>query len=373
MSKIKIIISCVFIICITVFAVKFFKSSPSKTTSSTLQKNTLTILYQATRLGSTVKNSCTYAPYGGLLREINASKAIRSNLAGGILYVDAGNSLIPFNRDKRASNIPGKKEIEVAGWIAKELAEAKLDVLGIGQVDLNLSIPTLQKIQKESSLNFISSNVQDKKGAYPFPRYLIKEFDEVKFGIISVSSDKHVQNKNVVIKDPTSTIKELVPTLKDQGVNFIILLSQMSADVASSIVTSLPEDIRIDVVISSDLFFSTSRIFWLKQGTSLLANQDFFGAYLGKLQVKYNSLPISLFSSTKQIQASKDRIKQLETILPNTKNQVFVKKELDYLKTHSQLDIPENAASYDGGLIGLDSSFDTPDTINLNDIKIINN
>ena len=373
MSKIKIIISCVFIICVTVFAVKFFKNTTKKTSSSTLQNNTLTILYQATRLGSTMKNSCTYAPYGGLLREINASKAIRSHLPGGILYVDAGNSLIPFNRDKGASNIPGKKEIEVAGWIAKELAEAKLDVLGIGQVDLNLSIPTLKKIQQESALKFISSNVKDKKGKYPFPRYIIQESSGVNFGILSVTSSQYVQDKNVVIEDPKSAILELVPKLKNEGANFIVLLSQMSADSASSIVTSLPEDLRIDVVISSDLFFSTSRIFWLKQGTSLLANQDFFGAYLGKLQVKYNSLPISLFSSTKQIQANKDRIKQLETILPKTKNQVFVKKELDYLKTHSQLDVPENAASYDGGLIGLDSSFDSVETINLENIKIINN
>ena len=372
MNKVKIIISCVFIICVTIFAVKFFKSLPTKP-SSTLSPNTINILYQATRLGNTMQTSCSYAPYGGLMREINAATVLKSNLKGATLYIDAGNSLIPFNRDKGTSSIPGTKEIETAGWIVKELAGANLDVMGIGQVDLNLSIPTLQKIQKESSLNFISSNVQDKKGAYPFPRYLIKEFDGVKFGIISVSSDKHVQNKNVVIKDPSSTIKELVPTLKNQGVNFIILLSQMTADQTYRIISALPQDIKIDVAVAADLYFSTSKVFWLQRGTSLLANQDFFGAYLGKLEIKYNSLPISIFSSPKQIEANKARIKQLESRLATAKDPTNIQKELDYLKSNSELSLGENATTYEGGLIGLDSSFDTPDTINLNDIKIINN
>ena len=372
MSKIKIIISLVFIICVTVFIVKFFNSTHPKTSTSTSSKNTINILYQATRLGSTMQNSCSYAPYGGLMREINASKAFRSSLQGSLLYIDAGNSLIPFNRDKKLAEIPEKKEVEVAGWIAKELSQANLDVLGLGQIDLNLSIPTLQKIQKESSINFVSSNVQTKKGSYPFPRYLIKESDGVNFGIISISSNKNVVDKNIKIQDPLTALKELVPALKKQGVNFIILLAQMKVGELENILSSLPQDIKVEVAIVADIDFSTSKIFWINKGQTLLANQDFFGAYIGKLEINYDSLPITVFSSPKQLQANKDRIAQLESQLTVAKNPTHIKKELEYLKSNTQLDIPEGASTYDGGIIGLDSSFNSMDTIDLTKVRLIN-
>ena len=243
--------------------------------------------------------------------------------------------------------------------------------MGIGQSDLNLSIPTLKKIQKESSINFISSNVKTKKGDYPFPRYSIIDSNGVKFGVLSVSTDRHVRNKDVIIQDPSKAIVELMPILKDQGANFIILLTQMGVDPTLKLLSALPSELKIDLVITADLFYSSSKVYWLKNGVTLLANQDFAGAYIGKLEINYDTLPISVFASPTQIKINEERIKQLEAQLTTRKDNItFIKQELNNLKTNEQKEVPEGASLYDGGLIGLDNSFDTVETINPDKFKI---
>ena len=383
MSKIKIIISLVLILVVIIFTVKFFKSD---SISTSIPKKQITVVYQAARQGNTLKNSCSYAPYGGLLREINAATSWRASSPGSFLYLDAGNSLVSVNKKddeiestattqstKSKTKTKSKtnsqttkqdikpldqKDIEVASWIASNLSEAKLDALGIGGKDLNLSIPTLKQIESQSRLNMIASNIKDKNGNYPFNRFSIIESAGVRFGVISVSSDQDVNQDDIIIENPSTVITQLVEDLKDKT-DFIILLAQMRTDKLEVLIANLPSNIKIDLAVVADTFFSTSKIFWLNQGKTLLANQDVYGYYIGKLNINYKTLPISSFSSPKQIEQNLAKIQQLEQRLQTEKNTLFLQKQLDNLKNNSELTSSKDAAIYEGDLIGLDSSFDT--------------
>ena len=121
MSRVKILISIVLIL-ITIFIVlKFIKYRSKENIITQDYTNVFFIAYQAKRLGVTTQNTCSFAPFGGIQREVNKVNSLRTAYTE-LLYLDAGNSLAPLE-EKSEKDIKPQQETEadVALFIAKKI------------------------------------------------------------------------------------------------------------------------------------------------------------------------------------------------------------------------------------------------------------
>lgn len=127
--------------------------------------------------------------------------------------------------------------------------------------DLLYGWPSLQQILRKTPYPFTAANIRlpDGKTPSPLKEYIIKQTDGVKFGIFglvsrSASSDKQ-RLSDLTVTDEIESARQTVETLKEKGVDFIILLSALGAaedDELSDAV--LAEEVPgIDLILSSNL------------------------------------------------------------------------------------------------------------------------
>ena len=106
------------------------------------------------------------------------------------------------------------------------------DGLNLAEGELSLGVEFLEKLKQKAKFSFLSANVYLKESNELVGReFLIKDFSDFKVGIIGlVSPDFFNQDflikEKLVIKDPESTLRKILPKVKSQ-VDLIILLSHL--------------------------------------------------------------------------------------------------------------------------------------------------
>ena len=116
-------------------------------------------------------------------------------------------------------------------------------------------LPRLQQRINESDFSWLDSNINwyhdDKLGqvhSNKIAKYIIKNFDGLKIGIYSLTTDMAKPQYVASFDNPVEVTKHYVPFLREKGADIVIALThqQMSDD---KIILKLPEKYRPDLII----------------------------------------------------------------------------------------------------------------------------
>jgi uncharacterized protein YkwD len=268
---------------------------------------------------------------GGLIRRDTVLTSLRDR-GWEVLPVDVGNQ----NRHKRSSGAQPQIKFETT---AKALQQMGYKAVGLGVHDLELSRVELINVAASdpgskpgsSSANdrpFISGNVVAYGEQNFFPAYKIVEAGGRKIGITSVIG-KEMENEvmkpgenEIEFADPVDSLKKIVPDLKKQGCDFVVLLAHTTLAESAELGKSVE---GIDLVVTAGGFgeptllpeaIADSKAVMVQVGT-----KGMYGGIVGlfddpKNPIRYQKIAISSqFKDSermlKQFAAYQDRLKEV--------------------------------------------------------------
>jgi hypothetical protein len=168
-----------------------------------------------------------------------------------VLAVNAGNML--FNRETYKAGM-----VKAARLTAELIIEAneyiEYDAISIGGYDLSLGIDYLIEKTAKSRVPLLSANLYNRHGQRLFAPTALKEVGGYKVGIIGLTDSKVKLDKipaghKIVVADPIKEAQKLVPLLKKEGAQLIVVLTDMKGGSLRKLARKCPS---IDIIIASD-------------------------------------------------------------------------------------------------------------------------
>lgn len=165
------------------------------------------------------------AKLAGFLQEKRAA-AESLILAGGDMFQDTPDSALLY----------GKPVVEVMNKIG-------FDAMVIGNHEFDWGVEKLEKRVEESHFPYLAANIRESStGCIPsFAKpYLIVEKKGIKVGIIGLITPEtaHLVNPDIIDRfiflNPRQVVAELVPQLRNQGVEIIVLLAHLDSYINDS-------------------------------------------------------------------------------------------------------------------------------------------
>lgn len=141
-----------------------------------------------------------------------------------------------------------------AGLFAKVYASLGYFALNVGAHELALGLTPLRQFAKDAKLQLISSNVRDAKtGQAVFLPYAIRQVGPLKIGIFGLTAapldiGKLVVDQGLRMQEAVTSAREIVPELRKQGVDAVVLLSQLRRADIEAVANQVP---GIDLVLGS--------------------------------------------------------------------------------------------------------------------------
>ena len=183
---------------------------------------------------------------GGLAKRAELIQLIRTAEAESLLLDNGG----LFSSQKFEEKPEGAlKDAEVIISVYKKLG---YDAFTIGEEDLNCGTEFLERMQKDSALNLVTSNVLLKKNGNRIgKKYVIVQKGNFKIGIISVLElHEPLQVKKSVVDaitvlPPVETVEEIASELEGK-VDLIVLLSRLDTNTSTILADANP---KIDIVL----------------------------------------------------------------------------------------------------------------------------
>ncbi|MSQ83740.1 MAG: hypothetical protein EXR77_12790 [Myxococcales bacterium] len=164
--------------------------------------------------------------------------------AGGLL---TQNAMIGSERPGEVS-----ARIDLVGKLYAQLGYAALNV---GAHELAAGLPELRRFAKIAKLQLISANLVDAKTeAPPFERYLLRQIGPLKVALIGVMTSspndrgRLIDEQGLRVQEPTTALRNLVPELRKQGAELIVVLSQLRRAELEGLANQVP---GIDMVLGS--------------------------------------------------------------------------------------------------------------------------
>jgi len=130
----------------------------------------------------------------------------------------------------------------------------KYDAISVGAYDLSMGIDYLLSRVHESSTPFLSANLYDKRGRLFFKPSLTKDVGGYRVGIIGllddgVKLDKVPDGRKLEVADPYDTAEKLVPKLRKEGAEIIIILTDIKGGALRKLARTTS---GINFIIASD-------------------------------------------------------------------------------------------------------------------------
>ncbi|GAJ13813.1 unnamed protein product, partial [marine sediment metagenome] len=125
------------------------------------------------------------------------------------------------------------------------------DALNIADGELRVGLNVFDELKQEARFPFLAANIFfDEKGLPVGKRYLIKEFEGFKVGVVGVASpdcfdEKYLSRTSLVIKDPEEHLRQLLPEIEAKA-DVIVLLSHLGLAATEDLLGKLS---GIDVAI----------------------------------------------------------------------------------------------------------------------------
>ncbi|MDF1553749.1 MAG: multiheme c-type cytochrome [Deferrisomatales bacterium] len=128
------------------------------------------------------------------------------------------------------------------------------DALNVGAYDLSLGIDYLLTLRKTAHFPLLSANLTDRNGTLLFDPYLIRTIDGVRVGIFGLLDtqlklDKIPGGDALRVSEPEAVAAEITARLKQEGAEFIVLLTNMEGRPLRGLTQS---HLPIDLIVGSD-------------------------------------------------------------------------------------------------------------------------
>jgi 2',3'-cyclic-nucleotide 2'-phosphodiesterase (5'-nucleotidase family) len=211
----------------------------------------LVILSTTDVKGKTSPCGCSI-PKGGFSRRVSFADSVRSDY-GQVIVVDAGGYFPEFDT-----------HLSVARFMMPAMKDLGLAAIGVGERDLRFGLAFLQQQSVSVGLPVVSANLRDAKGKKTvFQPYVIQQVGALKvgiFGLYSPMAGLGPAKDSLSVSDPTEAAKTTIAALRKQGVNAIVLLSQLGQIESEDFAADVP---GIDAVIAG------RDVPWIEQGKTI--------------------------------------------------------------------------------------------------------
>lgn len=232
------------------------------------------IYYTGSTQGTLFPCGCRI-PMGGLSRRagvINADRAYPQ------LVVDAGSF-------SYASTNYGKFQTD---WALKGMKEIGYVAVNLGVQETIFSANQLREWDASYGPMFVSANLQDNLG-HPITRtYITTEIAGIKFGITGVVTESGRPpdaTELPVMVDPIEPLRSVIAEMKENWVDFIILLADAQQAQIDLLTAEFPE---IDLVVSAQGFSANTAVIARTTGSALAVVMGDQGKYLGRIRLDFD-------------------------------------------------------------------------------------
>ncbi len=256
----------------------------------------LTIVYSSDLEGNLIPTGCGKVYYGGLPRRGTAIKQILKEDPDALI-LDAGSPF--YSRDMFYSwpDSSINKWLEYGKLMALGMKKTNTQLGCIGNTDLFNGFKNLSEVSKISGYPLLSLNLVDKTTSKPyFAPYKIINHKGIKVAVIGITNneerfqtivtvmarekDKDTALQNLTLKDPIVLLQETIPKLKKEGVNFIVVLSNLGSMQDISVAQQVP---GINLLIGSGMGIEYLQSVRIKETNTILCRAGGSGKFLGKV------------------------------------------------------------------------------------------
>ncbi|MEW6684928.1 MAG: hypothetical protein AB1393_01820 [Candidatus Edwardsbacteria bacterium] len=231
----------------------------------------ITILYSNTTGGNLFPCHCPSEPKGGLTKRATLIKQHREKEQ--ILLLDSGDLFGVMPDEKRDS------------LLMCTYRAMRYDAVSIGDQEFSNGTAFFQRMMQKSKIPFLSANIFQ-KGLLLSKPYIIKKINEVKIGVIGITSPRAFfftpkpQIEGITVEPWEEVVPKILKEIRPK-VDLLILLSHLGYEEEQKIPEKFPE---IDLIVgghTQNLIETPEKI-----GQTLLVEAGAGGKYLGELKLK---------------------------------------------------------------------------------------
>lgn len=154
------------------------------------------------------------------------------------------------------------------------------DALNLGESELRFGRAFLDEQREKAGFPFLSANLVDhRSGKRLYEAYVIKQAGHLKVGIIGLVSPAPHQGSELVAQDPSSTLNNILPKVKEEA-HIIVLLTHMNRAEAVELAEEL-DGINV-IVVAHEGKLATRPI---EVEDMLIVQGGARGMYVGCLQI----------------------------------------------------------------------------------------
>ena len=129
-----------------------------------------------------------------------------------------------------------------------------IDIASFGQHDFDFGVETTEKLVDESDFQWVATNLTYSDGS-PFkalPQYIIQDIGDISIGVIGLidALNTTIPNGQIVQGDLIKSAKVTVEKLKDEGVDFIIAITQTPLATNKEVLKSIES---IDLIFTEEV------------------------------------------------------------------------------------------------------------------------
>ena len=233
------------------------------------------LLFTSNHLGEFEPCSCADLPLGGLAQGAGRIEAARQETQAPVLVFDAGDRLFQFDLAAISQEEAARRARAVALVDAGNVVG--LDAAGIGGLDLGAGLAYLQKLAVRAAYPLLSANLRDPQGQLLFPASTIIARGDLAVGVTSVLPGGLLTD-DYQTSDPVAAARSAVRALRGQGVDLVVLLSNVGLKTDRALARSSGADVILGSR-SREVLAEGARV-----GRTVIAHAGSRGRYLGDVR-----------------------------------------------------------------------------------------
>lgn len=258
---------------------------------------------------------CAANQSGGLARRETLLRASRQN--NEVLYLDAGGSAIGANEYQTTR----------LNYLLAGLKHCGLDAHNIGGPETTFSPNQLREIAKQTSVNWLSSNLTDRDGKTVGANCLQFNRGGLTISVAGVVDPELVQNESWQATQPTQAV---LSVFKNRGADVRIVLAYVDEAKLQQLAESLPE---VDYVIGGPTGHALNP---RKNGSVTIASATNKGKFLAKLELKktdsgYQQTSASIVEVKSTLAESPEQLANLSSYYVQLKAKDYRAAEAGYI------------------------------------------
>ena len=178
----------------------------------------------------------------------------------------------------------GHPQAEILATRARLLARAAVAdgvaAVNVGRRDLAAGLALLAELGRESAVPWVSTNLRDAAGAYPFPRWRVVPWGNARVAVVGLLAPNAALDRQLGLRtqDPAAALREVLPVLPQAAA--VVCLSNLGLAAEQSLAREFPQ-IALVVGGGSGEYLPTPPV----EGNAPVLRAGDRGRYLGVLDL----------------------------------------------------------------------------------------